>query len=80
MVISVRRHARTIGMFAALSIFTAWGAASAVAQDAKAPDKAPDYETIVAAPDRSDADRQADQRRQPARPTDEFVLKYQKPL
>jgi predicted methyltransferase len=75
MVISVRRHARTIGMFAALSIFAAWGAASAVAQDAKAADKAPDkaadkapdYEAIVAAPDRSDADRQADQRRQPAR-------------
>lgn len=28
---------------------------------------APDYEAIVAAPDRSDADRQTDQRRQPAR-------------
>ena len=30
-------------------------------------DKAPDYEAIVTAPDRSDADRQTDQRRQPAR-------------
>ena len=30
-------------------------------------DKAPDYEAIVTAPDRSDADRQTDQRRQPAK-------------
>lgn len=29
--------------------------------------QAPDYEAIVAAPDRTDADRQADQRRQPAK-------------
>lgn len=29
--------------------------------------QAPDYEAIVASPDRSDADRQADQRRQPAK-------------
>ena len=29
--------------------------------------QAPDYEAIVAAPDRSDADRQTDQRRQPAK-------------
>jgi predicted methyltransferase len=63
MIMSVRRQARTIGMFAVLSIFGAWGAVSAIAQDAKAPD----YEAIVAAPDRSDGDRQADQRRQPAR-------------
>src|SRR6202023_1227493 len=35
----------------------------AFAQEAKAPD----YEAIVAAPDRTDADRQADQRRQPAK-------------
>src|SRR5450432_3848974 len=79
MIISIRRHAHTlahglvhslvhslvhgIGMLAVLSTFGAWGAASAIAQDAKAPD----YEAIVAAPDRSDGDRQADQRRQPAR-------------
>ena len=37
--------------------------APAAAQDRQAPD----YEAIVAAPDRSDADRQADQRRQPAK-------------
>src|SRR6202011_3640032 len=35
---------------------------SATAQDAR-----PDYEAIVASPDRSDADRQADPRRQPAK-------------
>ena len=29
--------------------------------------KAPDYQAVVAAPDRSDADRQTDQRRQPAK-------------
>ena len=38
-------------------------AAPALAQG----DKAPDYEAIVTAPDRSDADRQTDQRRQPAK-------------
>jgi len=64
----VRRQARTIGMLAVLSIFGAWGAVLAIAQDAKTPDyKAPDYEAIVASPDRSDGDRQADQRRQPAK-------------
>lgn len=35
----------------------------ALAQDAKTPD----YEAIVASPDRTDGDRQADQRRQPAK-------------
>jgi predicted methyltransferase len=39
-------------------------AGNAVAADGS---KAPDFEAIVAAPDRSDADRQTDQRRQPAR-------------
>jgi predicted methyltransferase len=63
MIMFVRRQARTIGMLAVLSILGAWGAASAIAQDAKAPD----YEAIVASPDRGDGDRQADQRRQPAR-------------
>ncbi len=42
-------------------MLAAWGGASA--QDAKAPD----FEAIIAAPDRSDADRQTDQRRQPAK-------------
>jgi predicted methyltransferase len=49
-----------MGAFASLAILAATGAP---AQDAKAPD----YEAIVAAPDRADADRQVDQRRQPAK-------------
>jgi len=68
MVISIHRHARAVGMLAVLSMFAAWNMVSATAQDARTPDaKAPDYEVIVASPDRSDADRQADQRRQPAK-------------
>ena len=63
MVISIHRHARAVAMLAMLSMFAAWNMVSATAQDAKAPD----YEVIVASPDRSDADRQADQRRQPAK-------------
>ena len=63
MVISIHRHARAVGMLAVLSMFAAWNMVSATAQDARAPD----YEVIVASPDRSDADRQADQRRQPAK-------------
>ncbi len=49
-----------IGALVLLAISVSSGA---FAQEAKAPD----YEAIVAAPDRTDADRQADQRRQPAR-------------
>jgi predicted methyltransferase len=56
----VRRRASIMGAFASLAILAATGAP---AQDAKAPD----YEAIVAAPDRADADRQVDQRRQPAK-------------
>ena len=56
----VRRRAGIMGAFASLAILAATGAP---AQDAKAPD----YEAIVAAPDRADADRQVDQRRQPAK-------------
>jgi predicted methyltransferase len=61
--IFVGRRSQAIGTLAALSMFAVFGAATAIAEDAKAPD----YEAIVASPDRSDADRQADQRRQPAR-------------
>jgi len=50
-----------LGLLVTLSMLTGWRAASA--EDAKTPD----YEAIVASPDRSDADRQTDQRRQPAR-------------
>jgi predicted methyltransferase len=54
----IRRRA-AVAMFV-LSMLPVWGVA---AQDAKAPD----YDAIVAAPDRSDTDRQIDQRRQPAK-------------
>jgi predicted methyltransferase len=57
----IRRHAHVIGILAAFSISAAAG--SATAQDTTAPD----YAAIVASPDRSDADRQTDQRRQPAK-------------
>src|SRR5258707_11542724 len=50
------------GAFVSLAIFAGWSVVPAAAQDAR-----PDYEAIVASPDRSDADRQADPRRQPAR-------------
>src|SRR3954447_9347816 len=60
MVRSVRHRVSIMAAFASLAML----AASAVpAQDAKAPD----YEAVVAAPDRSDADRQVDPRRQPAK-------------
>src|ERR1700682_2391602 len=50
-----------LGVLASLSMLAGWSAVSA--QDAKAPD----YEAIVVSPDRSDADRLTDQRRQPAK-------------
>jgi predicted methyltransferase len=62
MTLLIQRYARPIGMLAVVSIW-AWGAVAAAAQEAAAPE----YEAIVAAPDRSDADRQTDQRRQPAK-------------
>jgi predicted methyltransferase len=58
---SIHCRASVVGMLASLSMLAVWG--TAAAQDAKAPD----YEAIVASPDRSDADRQTDQRRQPAK-------------
>jgi len=61
MVRPVFRRARAIGALVFLSILAGWGVVSA--QNAKAPD----YEAIVASPDRSDADRQVDLRRQPAK-------------
>jgi predicted methyltransferase len=60
MTISLHRCARAIGVLAWLSVL-GWNAATA--QDARAPD----YEAIVASPNRSDADRQTDARRQPAK-------------
>lgn len=64
----IRRPRRTAGMLAVVSTLAAWGMATALAQDAKVADiKAPDYAAIVASPDRSDADRQTDQRRAPVK-------------
>jgi predicted methyltransferase len=59
---SLHGRANLAGAFVSLAIFAGWGVVSAAAQDARA-----DYEAIVASPDRSDADRQADSRRQPAK-------------
>ena len=58
---SIHRRAAAAGLCAALSAFALWGAAPAKAADT------PDYAAIVAAPDRSDADRETDQRRAPAK-------------
>jgi predicted methyltransferase len=57
-----RRPAQRIRRLVLASILAAGMWAPVTAQDA-----APDYQAIVAAPDRSDADRQTDQRRNPAR-------------
>jgi predicted methyltransferase len=56
---SIHYRAAAAGAFV-VSMLIAW---PALAQTASAPD----YEAIVASPDRSDADRQTDQRRQPAK-------------
>ena len=65
MVKTIHHRGHYLAALVLLAIFTAPGAR---AQDAKTPDiKAPDYEAIVASPDRTEADRQADQRRQPAK-------------
>src|ERR1700688_3531636 len=53
--------AGAIGALVSLSLLGGWSAVQAA--DARAPD----YEAMVAAPDRSDADRQTDVRRQPAK-------------
>ena len=58
---SIHRRAGAIGALVSLSLLGGWSAVQAA--DAKVPD----YEAIVAAPDRSDADRQTDVRRQPAK-------------
>jgi predicted methyltransferase len=63
MVGSTFRHA---GVFALFVLALAPARAEEAGQAPQA-GKAPDYEAIVAAPDRSDADRQTDQRRQPAK-------------
>jgi predicted methyltransferase len=60
---SIHGHAHIIAGLACLSILAGWSGTAAMAQDAKVPD----YAAIVAAPDRSDGDRQADAKRQPAK-------------
>jgi predicted methyltransferase len=55
------RHLQAVGLLAVLSMFATWNIAAA--QSAKAPD----YAAIIAAPDRSDADRQTDVRRDPTK-------------
>jgi predicted methyltransferase len=57
---SIDRTVKFAGPLVAVALLAA---GAALAQDARAPD----YEAIVAAPDRSDADRQTDQRREPAK-------------
>jgi predicted methyltransferase len=54
------------GLLAVIAVLAALSF-PATAQDAKTRSETPDYEAIVAAPDRSEADRQTDQRRQPAK-------------
>ena len=61
MIKSNHYRAGVICMFASLSLLA--GSSTVSAADAKAPD----YEAIIAAPDRSDADRQTDVRRDPAK-------------
>jgi predicted methyltransferase len=61
MVKSVHCRANVVVVLALFSIVA--GSSVARAEDARAPD----YEAIVASPDRSDADRQTDLRRQPAK-------------
>jgi len=57
MVQSIRRHAAIAGALALLAMIPAPGTLA----------QTPDYEAIVASPDRTDGDRQADARRQPAK-------------
>ncbi|MDE2331228.1 MAG: class I SAM-dependent methyltransferase [Bradyrhizobium sp.] len=61
MTYSICRSACAAGLFAVLSILAVRSMTPVKAEDT------PDYAAIVAAPDRSDADRQTDQRRQPAK-------------
>jgi len=57
MVQSIRRHTAIAGALVLLAMIPAPGTLA----------QTPDYEAIVASPDRTDGDRQADARRQPAK-------------
>src|SRR3954451_17036969 len=59
---SNRRRRQIAGIFASLSMFVG-AIGSATAQDSPTPD----YQAIVASPDRTDADRQTDKRREPGK-------------
>jgi predicted methyltransferase len=59
-------YAPAATLLAVILMLAAWGFPP-TARDFRAPSKTPDYEAIVAAPDRIDADRQTDQRRQPVK-------------
>ena len=63
MIRPIHGGAKIIGMLASFAMLAGWGGGLATAQDAEAPD----YAAIVAAPDRSEGDRQIDVRRQPAK-------------
>jgi predicted methyltransferase len=64
----VRPLCRRVAIQGALASLVLLAASVARAEDAKTPnDKTPNYEAIVASADRSDADRQTDQRRQPTK-------------
>jgi hypothetical protein len=65
MMAETRRRCRThvIGILASLALVAGGFTASATAQDSSTPD----YQAIVASPDRSDADRQTDKRREPVK-------------
>src|SRR5712672_4387572 len=60
----VRRRVALQGALASLVLLAA---SVARAEDKTSSDKTPNYEAVVASADRSDADRQTDQRRQPAK-------------
>ena len=64
MIRTVYRRTGIFGALACVGLLLGMPAVTgALAQDAKTPD----YEAIVASPDRTDVDREADQRRQPAK-------------
>ncbi len=59
---SNRHRMQIIGIFTSLAMF-----ASPIASPAAQDPPTPDYQAIVASPDRTDADRQTDKRREPAK-------------
>src|SRR3954454_24188586 len=63
MMTDTSRRTQIIGILASLLIVPGAAIAPAAAQDSSTPD----YQAIVASPDRSDADRQTDKRREPVK-------------